>query len=45
MRLMPTSLDQKHGADDDEELLMDFIIDEIMKDCTKTIKTTSSLDL
>jgi hypothetical protein len=45
MRLMPTSLDQKHEADDDEELLMEFIIGEIIKDCTKTINTMSSLGL
>jgi hypothetical protein len=35
--LRSTSLDQEHNNND--ELLLDFIIDGIMKDCTKNTKT------
>jgi hypothetical protein len=35
-KLGSTGLDQEHNHDVDEELLLDFIISGITKDCTKT---------
>jgi hypothetical protein len=43
--LGPTGLDKYHDDDNEEELLMDFIIGGITKDYTKATKTRSSVGL
>jgi hypothetical protein len=41
MRLGPIGLVQQHKDVHDEELAIDFIIDRITKECTKTTNTTN----